>query len=111
MQKDSSSTTGCNSRTPPSTTALKVADWSESALRKGRRSGLKVARQSLKLTWSSQHGDSAPSMREALRLFRELYESTMDRLNASSFYHFSAKYYEALAGGLGDGLAVALAWY
>ncbi len=94
------------------TTALPLDGWSESSLRKGRRSDLGVARRSLRLTWSSSADSSpgAPPLAEALSLFRGLYESTMDRLGASAFYHFSPNYYAALAEGLGQRMAVALAW-
>ena len=94
------------------TIAIDLGNWSEASLRKGRRSDLAVARRSLRITWSSARHPSAgaPPLPEALGLFRGLYESTMDRLGASAFYHFSPAYYAALADGLGEGMAVALAW-
>ncbi len=94
------------------TTAIDLGNWTEASLRKGRRSDLAVARRSLRVTWSSAaHSSSGgPPLAEALGLFRALYESTMDRLGASVFYHFSPAYYVALADGVGEGMAVALAW-
>ena len=94
------------------TTALALEDWSESSLRKGRRSDLAVARRSLRVTWSSsnQRSPDVPALPQALSLFRDLYEANMDRLGAAAFYHFSPGYYAALAEGLRDRMAVALAW-
>lgn len=94
------------------TTAIPLGNWSEGSLRKGRRSDLALARRSLRVTWSSRAHASAgaPPLAQALGIFRALYEETMDRLQASAFYHFSPEYYAALAEGLGDGIAVALAW-
>lgn len=94
------------------TTAMSLSDWSESRLRTRWRSYLSSARRSLRVTWSSSSGASldAPAVPEALRIFRTLYEETMDRLGAAPLYHFSSPYYAALADGLGSRLAVALAW-
>ncbi len=95
------------------TTAVEVPGWSEAALRKGRHSDLSVARKSLELTWSSRSDTNpgAPALGDALRLFRDLYEETMERLQAAAFYRFSPAYYDALADGLGEGIGVALAWH
>ena len=94
------------------TTAIALDPWSEASMRKGRRSDLGVARRSLRITWSSSTGPSpgAPSMPDALSLFRSLYEAAMDRLGAAAFYHFPPSYYVALGEGVGDRMAVALAW-
>ncbi|HVP43772.1 MAG TPA: GNAT family N-acetyltransferase [Terriglobales bacterium] len=94
------------------TTAVVLAEWSEESLRKDRRWNLAVARRALRTTWSAAVAPSppAPSLPEALSLFRGLYEATMDRLGAATFYHFSPAYYQALADGVGDRMAVALAW-
>ena len=94
------------------TTAVALDGWSESSLRKGRRSDLAVARRDLRMTWSSttESASGAPSLPEALALFRGLYEATMDRLGAAAFYHFSPAYYAALAEGVGERMAVVLAW-
>jgi serine/alanine adding enzyme len=39
--------------------------------------------------------------------FRNLYEQTMDRLDAAAMYDFSDDYYKALLGGLGSSLLIA----
>lgn len=94
------------------TTALALDGWSESSLRKGRRSDLAVARRSLRVTCSDapQASPGAPPLPEALSIFRALYEATMDRVGAAAFYHFSPDYYAALADGVGERMAVTLAW-
>lgn len=68
---------------------------------KGRKADLNVARRELEVSW--ERGE------QALERFRAVYDETMTRLGAGSFYLFPAEYYAALAEGLGDGLAVALA--
>ena len=68
---------------------------------KGRKADLTIARRELELAWGSD--------KEALEAFRQVYDSTMDRLGAGEFYVFPAAYYRALADGLGDQLRVALA--
>ncbi len=67
---------------------------------KGRKADLTVARRELELRWGGG---------EALDEFRAVYDGTMERLGAGGLYLFPAEYYLALADGLGDRLAVALA--
>jgi serine/alanine adding enzyme len=68
---------------------------------KGRKADLTIARRELELVWGADE--------EALESFRRIYDETMGRLGAGGFYLFPPKYYRALAEGLGDRLAVALA--
>jgi len=69
---------------------------------KGRKADLTIARRELGLEWGADE--------EALEGFRQVYDSTMDRLGAGEFYVFPSPYYRALADGLGDDqLGVALA--
>jgi serine/alanine adding enzyme len=68
---------------------------------KGRKADLTIARRELELSWGSDD--------DALEGFRRVYDQTMARLGAGEFYLFPRPYYRALARGLGDGFAVALA--
>jgi serine/alanine adding enzyme len=68
---------------------------------KGRKADLTIARRELELVWGADE--------DALESFRRIYDATMDRLGAGEFYLFPPEYYRALADGLGDRLAVALA--
>jgi hypothetical protein len=70
-------------------------------LSKGRKADLTIARRELELVW----GDDE----DALEGFRRVYDDTMGRLGAGDFYVFPVDYYRALAAGLGERLAVALA--
>jgi len=93
------------------TTAVNLTDWDQHAgrirsMNATRRRHLNLARRRLRLTWHSNgtaHG-------EALRAFEGLYRQTMNRHRADSFYFFSGDYFAALAEGLGDRFALALAW-
>jgi serine/alanine adding enzyme len=69
-------------------------------LSKGRKADLTVARRELELHWGGEN---------ALEDFRSVYDGTMERLGAGQHYLFPAEYYEALAAGLGERLAVARA--
>jgi hypothetical protein len=89
------------------TTAVELGRWNRDArciatMRKGHRADLGAARKVLEVRWGR-----APA---ELHQFRALYEQTMERLGASAAYRFPAEYYELLAAGLGDRLAVALAY-
>jgi hypothetical protein len=89
------------------TTAVELSRWNSTArciatMRKGHRADLGAARKVLEVRWARD----APS----LTAFRALYEQTMERLGASAAYRFPVEYYEQLASGLGDRLAVALAY-
>ena len=93
------------------TVAVQLTNWDcegrrIAGLRRDRRVALKRARRCLCVSWS---GSDIP-LAEALALFREIYEQRMVQLNASSYYHFPLDYYVSLAEGLGNNLAVALAW-
>jgi hypothetical protein len=68
---------------------------------KGRKADLTIARRELELVWGTGE--------DALERFRRVYDATMDRVGAGGFYLFPPEYYRALAEGLGDRLAVALA--
>lgn len=68
---------------------------------KGRKADLTIARRELQLAWRSDE--------DSLEAFRRIYDRTMERVGAGEFYLFPPEYYRALAEGLGDGLAVALA--
>ena len=68
---------------------------------KGRKADLTIARRELTLEWSSNE--------DALEEFRRVYDGTMGRLGAGEFYVFPLEYYRALAEGLGEKVAVALA--
>jgi serine/alanine adding enzyme len=101
------------------TTALDLSQWdsqsdSLATMNKGRLSDLTFARRHLQLTWAfagdAQQENASLGFSESLRMFYSLYEQSMDRLQASSFYHFSYEYYLALAEGLGSNLGIALAW-
>jgi hypothetical protein len=91
------------------TVSLPIGLGNEELLRKmsdGRRSDLATARRSLRISWS--RGSNADA---DIRIFCDLYEQTMARVGASAFYHFPLAYYDALTRGLGDRVAVALAWH
>lgn len=75
---------------------------------KGRRSDLTFARRNLRVTLSVA-SDGREAL-ESFRIFRELYESTMQRVEATEFFHFPWSYYEQLSA-LGADVSVALAWH
>lgn len=68
---------------------------------KGRKADLTIARRELTVGWNEGE--------DALEEFRRVYDGTMGRLGAGEFYVFPPDYYQALAEGLGERLAVALA--
>jgi hypothetical protein len=85
------------------TTAIDLARLANGRLEgmsKGRKADLTIARRELELSWNGE---------DALERFRTVYDGTMQRVGAGEFYLFPPEYYEALAGGLGDRLGVALA--
>lgn len=71
-----------------------------------RRRNLHIALKNLTVSWSSEGGD----LNQHLEVFRHLYEHRMQALNAAGYYTFSARYYRALADGLGSRVEVGLAW-
>lgn len=93
------------------TIGLDLSNWDVereaiSTLSKGRRSDLKYARKSLRISWASEGGTQVRD----LQIFRDLYEGRMTEIGASRFYHFSEEYYSALLEGLGDALDICIAW-
>ncbi len=95
------------------TTALPLQRWDEARqcpheMSKGRRSDLALARRNLRVTWNDP-SNQAFSL-EQFRIFRDLYEKTMWRVDATEFFHFPMSYYERLAT-LGADIGIALAWH
>lgn len=95
------------------TLSLDLTSWNESSdciasLKKGRRSDLNYARRNLRVTWTA--GCSAESS-TTLQFFQSIYNEHMRAIGAQSFYLFGDDYYSALASGLGDRLAIAIAWW
>jgi serine/alanine adding enzyme len=68
---------------------------------KGRKADLTIARRELDLVWGNAE--------DTFEAFRRVYDGTMERLGAGGFYVFPPAYYAALADGLGERVAVALA--
>jgi hypothetical protein len=94
------------------TSAISLAAWDPEAgmlrgMRKGRMTDLRAAWSRLRVTWDSSPGASRSAH---LKLFRTIYEQTMERKQASKFYNFPPKYYKTLGGGLGPELGIAVAW-
>lgn len=95
------------------TTSVPLRHWDDARqcppqMSKGRRSDLSLARRNLRVTWNepSREGDSL----EHFRTFRGLYEATMQRVDATEFFHFPWSYYERLST-LGLDIGVAIAWH
>jgi serine/alanine adding enzyme len=68
---------------------------------KGRKADLTIARRELDLVWGNAE--------DTFEAFRRVYDGTMERLGVGGFYVFPPAYYAALADGLGERVAVALA--
>jgi len=96
---------------PPSqTTAVELERWDAASfilerMSTLRRRDVKKARSALQVRVSQ-----GKEVAEDLKIFQALYRETMLRLNADEFFYFSDKYYEHLAGELGDDFAVATAF-
>lgn len=95
------------------TTAVPLQSWDDTRqcpaqLSKGRRSDLSLARRNLRVTWNVP-SDERDSL-EQFRIFRDLYESTMRRVDATDFFHFPWSYYERLST-LGPDVGIAIAWH
>jgi UDP-perosamine 4-acetyltransferase len=95
------------------TVAVELADWNEDSdclrgARKGRRSDLALARKHLRVSWSNPRDPE--SVAAHVKVFCEIYNQTMSRLEADDFYEFPAVYYTTLAAGLGEHVGVAVAW-
>lgn len=95
------------------TTSVLLKCWDDDrqipdGLSKGRRSDLSLARRNLRVTWNSPFEQSDPL--EQFRIFRRLYETTMQRVDATEFFHFPWSYYERLST-LGPDVGVAIAWH
>lgn len=94
------------------TVSVTLNPWNEegqaiATLNKGRRSDLKVARRSLRLSWDCGWNDES---RNALQKFQVIYNDQMRNLGARDFYFFPDTYYLDLARGLDQRLAIGLAW-
>ena len=94
------------------TVSVALNPWNEegqsiASLNKGRRTDLKVARRSLRLTWNSGWNEES---RNSLQKFQVIYDDQMRNLGARDFYFFPDTYYVDLARGLDQRLAVGLAW-
>jgi hypothetical protein len=92
------------------TIALDLTQWNTihqriATLKKGRISDLSSARKSL----SAIIVDELDGVRECLPIFRDIYEQTMQRLQASAFYRFPESYYAGLVEKMGIHLMLALA--
>jgi hypothetical protein len=90
------------------TKTVELADWDEAqgvpqGMLKGRRDKLRWARRKLSL---QLHTCDQPSSKDALREFMEIYRTTMQRQQAPAFYHFPEAYYQELAEGLKDRMAI-----
>jgi sugar O-acyltransferase (sialic acid O-acetyltransferase NeuD family) len=93
------------------TKAIDLMAWDENlsapaGMNSNRRRNLNFARRNLSIVVAPC---DTPEGLELMEPFREIYEETMRRVSASSYYFFSDKYYSALARGLGSKLAVAIA--
>jgi hypothetical protein len=93
------------------TTAIDLMAWNEKlgapmGMNKGRRSDFNFARRELSVTLISC--GTAEGVR-AMTRFREVYEESMQRIGGSSHCLFPEDYYLALAKGIGENMAVALA--
>jgi hypothetical protein len=85
------------------TAGVETLQWDERSdapvgLGKGRRSDLSFARRAL--TVQRFEGGTSECL-AGLGTFRTIYEETMERLAASSFYVFRKEYYSLLCSGLG----------
>ncbi len=94
------------------TVSVELTHWNDegqciASLNKGRRSDLKFARRSLRLSWNCGWHEQS---RESLQVFQELYNDHMRARRAKEFYFFPDSYYADLARGLDERLAVGLAW-
>ena len=95
------------------TTSVPLQGWDDVRqcpleMSKGRRSDLSLARRNLRITWNDpcQPRDTL----EQFRIFRGLYEATMQRVDATEFFHFPWSYYERLST-LATDIGVAIAWH
>jgi lipid II:glycine glycyltransferase (peptidoglycan interpeptide bridge formation enzyme) len=75
-------------------------------MRKGRRSDLKLARRTLRVTWTD--GDDRDGKSHLDRFFA-LYEETMVSHRADDFYRFPRSYFSSLTS-LGRRFGIAFAW-
>jgi hypothetical protein len=94
-----------------STVAINLETWDRESeqpfgMRSGRRSDLKAARRTLRVTWVSGKDDDAETH---LLRFCALYGEAMASQGADDFYRFPAEYFSRLAS-LGSDLGIVLAW-
>ena len=95
------------------TVAIDLHAWNDdvcgpSGMKKGRHSDLRHARRDLTVRLKSC---DTPQAAEMLQQFRSIYDRTMTRLNATSFYFFPATYYLSLHDTLNSHMAVAVAYH
>ena len=88
------------------TTAIELKRWDDvrhhvAGMNKGRRYDLKKARSALNLRISE-----GPDARGDLKIFRALYQESMQRVHADKFFLFADEYFDHLATELGDKFAV-----
>jgi UDP-perosamine 4-acetyltransferase len=88
------------------TTAIELKQWDDvrhrvAGMNKGRQYDLKRSRSALDLRISE-----GPNAREDLKIFRALYQESMQRVRADKFFLFADEYFDHLATELGDKFAV-----
>lgn len=94
------------------TVAIDLLSWDDAlcgpaGMNKGRRSDLLYARRHLTVRLAPCHSSQS---REMLRQFRSIYDETMTRLNAKSFYFFPEEYFTFLQDALRGDMIVAVAY-
>jgi len=94
------------------TSAIDLTRWNEkldrpAMLRKDRCSNMRLASQTLRVSWNTGKDDVAE---RNLGIFSSLYYELMDRNGADSFYRFPKSYFTGLKS-LGARLGIAVAWY
>ena len=99
------------------TTAIDVQKWDDTGrrpmeMKSRRRTYLNSARRKLHTTCVTGIEVRSPSATvDHIAIFQNIYEQTMDRLKSQSYYYFPRAYYEAMATGLADKMAVITAWH
>ena len=93
------------------TKAIDLTAWdanldAPAGMNSNRRRNLSFARRHLSIVLASC---DTPEGLELMGRFRRIYEETMQRVGASSYYFFSDGYYSALMQGLGSKLIIAIA--
>lgn len=93
------------------TSSIELAQWDENLdqpanLRRDRRSDMRLANRTLRLTWSTGDEEDAE---QKLEIFAALYDQLIARTAAESFYQFPLRYFRKLKT-LGTRLGIALTW-